>query len=109
MAVAGLGVGGAFAALPAQVLSAVPASETGSATSLNQVLRYVGFALGSALTATVLHAATPPDADDPGSAGYTVLAVVGVAVCLATAAITWLLPRRTTSEAPSSVVETVGR
>ena len=58
MAVAGLGVGAAFAAFPALIISAVPPHETGSAMSLNQVLRYVGFAVGSALTATVLAAAT---------------------------------------------------
>ena len=44
MAVAGLGVGTVFAALPGLIVSAVPAGETGSAMSLNQVLRYVGFA-----------------------------------------------------------------
>src|SRR5436305_386345 len=59
MAVAGLGVGAAFAAFPALVVSAVPASETGSAMSLNQVLRYLGLAIGRALTATILSAATP--------------------------------------------------
>src|SRR3712207_1395256 len=39
MAVAGLGVGTVFAALPALIVAAVPAAETGSAMSLNQVLR----------------------------------------------------------------------
>src|SRR3712207_7817876 len=39
MGVAGLGVGAAFAAFPGLVISAVPPSETGSAMSLNQVLR----------------------------------------------------------------------
>jgi MFS family permease len=90
MAVAGLGVGASFAAFPALVVSAVPPSETGSAMSLNQVLRYVGFALGSALTATVLAAATPSGAAAPAAGGYTVLAVVGVAVCATTAVVAWL-------------------
>ena len=58
MAVAGLGVGAAFAAFPALIISAVPQHETGSAMSLNQVFRYTGFAVGSALTATVLAAST---------------------------------------------------
>lgn len=91
IAVAGLGVGGAFAAFPALIVSAVPPSETGSAMSLNQVLRYVGFALGSALTATVLAAATAPGEADPAPSGYATLAVVGFAVCVATALITWLV------------------
>ena len=82
MAIAGLGVGAAFAALPAQLFSAVPVSETGSAMSLNQVLRYIGFALGSALTATILSMATPAHATAPGSSGYATIAVVGLVVCL---------------------------
>lgn len=93
MAIAGLGVGAAFAAFPAQLFSAVPVSETGSAMSLNQVLRYIGFALGSALTATILSMATPAHATAPGSSGYATIAVVGLVVCLVTAVLTWLLPR----------------
>lgn len=94
MAVAGLGGGAAFAAFPTLVISAVPASETGSAMSLNQVLRYAGFAIGSALAAAVLAAATPGGAAAPGSSGYGTIAVIGVLVCLATAAVAWLLPGR---------------
>ncbi|SFO72475.1 Major Facilitator Superfamily protein [Geodermatophilus dictyosporus] len=93
MAVAGLGVGAAFAALPALVVAAVPPAETGSATSLNQVLRYVGFSVGSALTATVLAAATPAGGGSPAAGGYTVLAVAGVGVCLLTAVVTLLTGR----------------
>ncbi|MGY1829382.1 MFS transporter [Geodermatophilus sp. SYSU D01180] len=87
MAVAGLGVGASFAAFPALVVAAVPPSETGSATSLNQVLRYVGFALGSALTATLLGAA-------PDTGGYAAIAVLGLAVCATTAVVSWLAPGR---------------
>ncbi|MEI4274038.1 MFS transporter [Klenkia sp. LSe6-5] len=94
MAVAGLGVGAAFAAFPALVISTVPPSETGSATSLNQVLRYVGFALGSAVAAAVLAAATTSGSGEPGAGGYTTIAVLGAGVCLVTAGLTWLLPPR---------------
>jgi MFS family permease len=94
MAVAGLGVGAAFAAFPALIISAVPRHETGSAMSLNQVLRYVGFAVGSALTATVLAAATPAGASSPGGGGYGTIAWIGLAVCLATAVLTWVIPAR---------------
>lgn len=98
MAVAGLGVGASFAAFPALVVSAVPASETGSAMGLNQVLRYVGFAVGSALTGTVLAAATPSAGAAPAAGGYTTIAGIGVAVCLLTAAVAWLaLGRRRSS------------
>ncbi|MGY1722610.1 MFS transporter [Blastococcus sp. SYSU DS0533] len=94
MAVAGLGVGAAFATFPVLVVSAVPSSETGSAMSLNQVLRYVGFAVGSALAATVLASATPEAAGAPSSTGYTTIAALGLAVCLLTAVVAWLLPPR---------------
>jgi MFS family permease len=94
MAVAGLGVGTAFAGLPALVVSAVPAAETGSAMSLNQVLRYAGFAAGSATTGTVLAAATPSGGHAPAGA-YTVIALIGLAACLLMALLTWLMPERT--------------
>jgi MFS family permease len=101
MAVAGLGVGASFAAFPALVVSAVPASETGSAMSLNQVLRYVGFAVGSALTATVLAAATSAPGAPPAGSGYTTIAVIGWVVCATTAVVAWLALRPRTTR-PSS-------
>lgn len=94
MAVAGLGVGAAFAAFPAQIIAAVPAEETGSAMSVNQVLRYIGFAAGSALTATLLAAARPTAGGAPGSGGYLALACVGIGVCLLTAVVTGTMSRR---------------
>jgi MFS family permease len=101
MAVAGLGVGASFAAFPALVVAAVPPMETGSAMSLNQVLRYVGFAVGSALTATVLAAATPGPGAAPASSGYTTIAVIGFGVCATTAVVAWLaLGRRASRHAP---------
>ena len=107
MAVAGLGVGAAFAAFPTLVVSAVPASETGSAMSLNQVLRYVGFAVGSALTATVLAAATPRGGTAPGSSGYTTLAAIGFGVCLVTAVVTRLVTGRGRAAASSPALAPV--
>jgi MFS family permease len=99
MAVAGLGVGTVFAALPGLIVAAVPAGETGSAMSLNQVLRYIGFAIGSALSATVLEAATSSGEAFPGSDGYAAIAVIGVCACLALAVLTAVLPGRTPAPA----------
>ncbi|WP_233498407.1 MFS transporter [Blastococcus sp. TF02A-26] len=101
MAVAGLGVGACFAVLPALVVAAVPGRETGSAMSLNQVLRYVGFSTGSALVAAALAAATPAGAPYPSAGGYTALALAGCAVSVLTALVTWLLaPRPAASSEP---------
>ena len=108
MTVAGLGVGAAFAAFPALIISAVPPHETGSAMSLNQVLRYVGFAVGSALTATVLAASTAPGAAAPAAGGYRVIAVVGFAVCLTTAAGDLADPRPVPRRPPSGALTPSG-
>jgi hypothetical protein len=62
--------------------------------SLNQVLRYVGFAVGSALSATVLEAATSRGETFPGSDGYAAIAVIGVVACVALAVLTVVLPGR---------------
>jgi MFS family permease len=97
MGVCGFGVGGAFAAFPGLIARAVPPSETGSAMGLNQVLRYVGFATGSALTATLLEAATPEGGGLPASGGYTVIGLVACAVALVTAGLTTVGLRRPSS------------
>jgi MFS family permease len=94
MAVAGLGVGTVFAALPGLIVTAVPAGETGSAMSLNQVLRYIGFAVGSALSATVLEAATPQGETFPGTGGYQAIGLIGVGACVALAVFTAVVPAR---------------
>jgi len=100
MGISGFGVGGAFSAFPGLITQAVPPTETGSAMSLNQVLRYVGFATGSALTATLLEAATPEGAALPSSSGYTVIAGIGFAVAMVTAVLTGALLRRPAARAP---------
>ncbi|MBZ5734971.1 MFS transporter [Nocardioides sp. TRM66260-LWL] len=56
MGLGGLGSGFTFSSLAVLMLPFVPASETGSAMAFNQVLRYLGFATGSA-TAIALMAA----------------------------------------------------
>lgn len=102
-ALGGMGVGLVFAAVTALVVAAVPPRETGSAMALNQVSRYTGFAAGSAMTATVLAAVTPPGGGLPDGVGYTVVGLTGCGICLVTAVLTWVLPGRAptdTSGAP---------
>ncbi len=93
MTVAGLGVGCSFAAMPALILRSVPAHETGSAMSFNQVLRYVGYSTGSALSATVLEAHTPAGRALPTDSGYSAAAVLGCAVWLLAVVVALVLPR----------------
>lgn len=94
MGVAGLGVGSLFAVLPRLIVSSVPAHETGSALALNQVLRTIGFSIGSVLSATILTAHTVAPDPLPTDRGYTVGAVVALALCVITAVVSWLLPPR---------------
>lgn len=54
MAVGGLGSGFTFSSLPMLIVPHVPPAETGSAMAFNQLLRYLGFAVGSALSIALL-------------------------------------------------------
>jgi MFS family permease len=94
MALAGLGIGCTFAALPGLIVASVPAHETGSAMSFNQVLRYVGYSIGSALSATVLEAHTPAGQQLPTGDGYTVVAVIAIGVLVVAAVLSAVLPGR---------------
>jgi MFS family permease len=91
-ALAGVGIGSSFAAMPALIVAAVPPERTGSATSLNQVLRTVGGAVGSAASAAILTAHTVGGPSGlPSESGYTVAFAAGAALCAVTAVVAWLL------------------
>lgn len=97
MAMAGLGIGCTFAALPGLIVASVPAHETGSAMSFNQVLRYVGYSMGSALSATVLEAHTPTGQLLPEAGGYTTVALLGVIVLIVAGVVSAVVPGRETT------------
>ncbi|MDI2131181.1 MFS transporter [Yinghuangia seranimata] len=90
----GVGVGTTFAAMPALIVRAVPPTETGSATSLNAVLRSVGGAIGSALIAALLGAYTARAGDPASDRGYTVAFLVGAAACVLGAVAAVAIPAR---------------
>lgn len=54
MAVGGLGSGFTFSSLPGLIVPHVPQAETGSALAFNQLLRYIGFSIGSAASIALL-------------------------------------------------------
>lgn len=74
MAVLGFGVGGASAIMPRLVLDGVPSQETSSVLSINQIVRSVGFSIGSALAGLLLGLATSTGSF-PDRHGYTTAAV----------------------------------
>ncbi|MCI0155558.1 MFS transporter [Leifsonia shinshuensis] len=75
MTVLGFGVGGVSAVMPRLVLEGVPAPETASVLSINQIVRSVGFSIGSALAGLLLAAATPAGALVPPAGGYVAAAL----------------------------------
>jgi MFS family permease len=90
--VLGLGYGLTYAAIPGIIVRAVPESETGSATGFYQVVRYIGFSVGSALAASILAGATPAGSQLPDYSGYQTLTWIAAGICLLAAAFAWLLP-----------------
>lgn len=92
MAIIGVGLGFTFAAIPGLIVTAVPSEETGSAMGFYQVVRYVGFSVGSALTAAILAGHTTPGASLPTESGYVTAAWAAVALCVAAATLAWILP-----------------
>ncbi len=94
MAIVGVGLGSTFAAIPGLIVNAVPASETGSAMGFYQVVRYIGFSLGSALAASILSSHTPSGQHLPVEGGYTLALWIAVVICVAAAALAWVLPAR---------------
>ncbi|WP_244930117.1 MFS transporter [Nocardioides sp. W7] len=84
MAVGGLGSGFTFSSLAALMVPHVPRAETGSAMAFNQVLRYVGFSVGSASSVALMTVY----GGGPGEVGFrgALLTVAGVWVVAAAAA-----------------------
>jgi predicted MFS family arabinose efflux permease len=85
MAILGFGVGSFSAAMPAVILAVTPKSETSSAMSFNQVVRSVGFSLGSAVGGLILAAGTDPRRVFPTDTAYATAAWVGAATMAAAA------------------------
>ncbi|WP_372346217.1 MFS transporter [Streptomyces sp. KL116D] len=108
MALAGLGVGVTFAVTPGLIVGGVPAAETGSAMSFNQVVKYIGYSTGSALSAVVLQAATAPGSGLPTNDGYRSAGLVGCAAFLVTGVLAVALTRFGVRPRPSVVAAARG-
>lgn len=93
MGLLGLGVGVFSAAMPAAILAVTPAAETSSAMSINQVVRSVGFSIGSALGGLTLAARTPAAAHFPVESGYATAAWIGAAMMAVTVVVALTLRR----------------
>lgn len=84
----GAGIGLAFAAMSNAIIEAVPAGQTGEATSVNTIARTIGSSIGTAIVAAVLTSNTTPQGlptDDAFTLGFWTCA--GVAVLAVVAAL----------------------
>jgi MFS family permease len=97
VAICGLGVGFTTGAMPGFIVRAIAQSETGSAMGFYQVVRSIGLTVGSALSAAVLLARTPHGQTLPDVGGFVTALIIAAGLCLVTAAVSFVLPRRATS------------
>jgi predicted MFS family arabinose efflux permease len=87
MSVLGFGVGGISAVMPRLVLDGVPQDETSSVLSMNQIMRSVGFSIGSALTGLLLAIATQQGTLLPTDHGYTAAALYALPLVIISSAV----------------------
>ncbi|WP_395571631.1 MFS transporter [Streptomyces sp. BK79] len=92
----GAGIGLAYSSLPALIIGAVPASETGAANGLNTLMRSIGTSVSSAVIGMVL----ANTADDVGGVAVPTMEGFRVSFLIATGAVAvglalaFFLPRR---------------
>jgi len=84
-AIAGIGLGFTFAAMPGFIIRSVPRRETGSATGFYQVLRNIGLSVGSAFGVAVLSSYTRAGQSLPTESGYRAVLSISAGLCVATA------------------------
>lgn len=91
MGIIGLGIGFTFSAIPGFIVRAVPATETGAATGLYQVLRTVGLSFGSAMSAGILSRFTDRGAVFPRIHGFLVTLAIALGLALVAAITSYVL------------------
>ena len=103
MAVIGSGFAYTFAAIPGMITRAVPDGEVGSAMGLYQVIRYIGFALGSALAAAIVAGHTIDHGTRVLESGFITGLWIAAGICTAAALISWALSRRPEANDPNAI------
>ena len=87
--VIGIGIGLGYAAMPALIMSAVPASETGSANGLNTLMRSFGTTTASAVVGAILAASAGTNVTD----SFTIVFILGLAAAALCALIGFFIPQ----------------
>ncbi|MEU8507750.1 MFS transporter [Streptomyces brevispora] len=99
------GVGFAYGAMPALIMSAVPQSETASANSFNTLMRSIGSSLSAAVIGVVMAQMTTGFGGHvlPSAGGFRAAMLIGCGVGLAAAVIAALIPVRAAAK-PEPVI-----
>src|SRR6202012_1282956 len=92
--VLGVGFWLCLVALPNQVVAAVPAARTGSATAVNTVVRNAGGALGGQLAAAIIVSSVHAGGGAPAVSGYIGALILCAAATCAGAFVACATPRR---------------
>jgi EmrB/QacA subfamily drug resistance transporter len=92
MALIGIGVPFAFAAMAKLIVDAVRQSETGIATGMNTVMRTVGSVIGGQIGAAIVSADTITHTHVPAESAFVAAFWVSAAVALVGAAVARLIP-----------------
>jgi EmrB/QacA subfamily drug resistance transporter len=98
VALMGLGIGMSFAAVANLIVEAVPAANTGEATGMNAIMRTIGGALGSQVSAAIV-ASHALGGDLPTEAGYTEAFTVATVALLLSLGAAFLVPGRARTRA----------
>jgi MFS family permease len=100
----GAGIGLAYGAMPALIMSAVPVSETAAANSLNTLMRSIGTSVSSAIAGVILAQLTINLGGYtlPSQNGFRVVLIIGAGAALAALAIASFIPTRRQAPATES-------
>lgn len=99
------GVGLAYGAMPALIMGSVPLSETGSATSVNTLMRSVGTSISAAVVGVVLAQLTTDFGGYaiPSEGGFQAGLLIGAAVAGIAALIACLIPTKASRAAEERI------
>jgi MFS family permease len=98
--VIGAGIGFTYGAMPALIMSAVPASETGAANSLNTLMRSIGTSTASAMAGVILAQMTTAFGQTPlpSQDGFRVVLAIGAGAALLAFTVASFIPRQRVAE-----------
>ncbi|MFJ4283714.1 MFS transporter [Streptomyces massasporeus] len=94
--VIGAGIGFTYGSMPALIMGAVPASETGAANSLNTLMRSIGTSTASAVAGVVLAQMTTDFGGTPlpSQDGFKVVLAIGAGAALLAFVVASFIPRQ---------------